>query len=207
MRLVRVDSLNNQAYTNDLHTGRDQVLSKLKLVAMNESNRDACLPKTRLDVIKFIVEWIADGSSDQKRVLWLYGLAGSGKSTLSTTIAWMMRELRRLGAFFFFDRDIPERNAATMITMLAYQLAQFDTRIGAIVSQIVESNPNIAEMPIEFQFANLLSAKALQSVEWSRGPIVLVIDALDECGIEKIAQNCCRLYRMAFQIFLHSFAL
>lgn len=152
---------------------------------MSEYNRDACLPKTRLDVIKSIVEWIADGSSDQKRVLWLYGLAGSGKSTLSTTIARMMRELRHLGAFFFFNRDIPERNAATMITTLAYQLAQFNARIGAVVSEIVESTPNIAEMPIDFQFANLLSAKALQSVEWSGGPIVLVIDALDECGTEK----------------------
>lgn len=168
-----------------MHAGRDQVLSKLKPVAMSEYNRDACLPKTRLDVVKFIVKWIADGSSDQKRVLWLYGLAGSGKSTLSTTIAWMMRDLHRLGAFFFFDRDIPERNAATMIPALAYQLAQFNARIGAVVSQIVESNSNIAEMPIIFQFANLLSAKALQSVEWSGGPIVLVIDALDECGIEK----------------------
>ncbi|KIL57443.1 hypothetical protein M378DRAFT_41812, partial [Amanita muscaria Koide BX008] len=163
----------------------DQVLSALKPVAINEYNRDPCLPKTRLDVVKFFVEWIADGPSDQKGVLWLYGLAGSGKSTLSTTIAWMMREFRRLGAFFFFDRDIPKRNAATMIPVLAYQLAQIDARIGAIVSQIVERNPNIAEMPINVQFATLLSAKALQSVEWSGGPIVLVIDALDECGIEK----------------------
>ncbi|KIL54678.1 hypothetical protein M378DRAFT_92097 [Amanita muscaria Koide BX008] len=162
---------------------RDQVLSALKPVAINEHDRDPCLPKTRLDVVKFLVKWIADGPSDQKGVLWLYGLAGSGKSTLSTTIAWMMREFRRLGAFFFFDRDIPKRNAATMIPVLAYQLAQIDARIGAIVSQIVESNQNIAEMPVNIQFTTLL--KPLQSVEWSRGPIVLVIDALDECGIEK----------------------
>ncbi|KAM6493347.1 hypothetical protein JOM56_011481, partial [Amanita muscaria] len=162
---------------------RDQVLSALKRVAINAHNRDPCLPKTRLDVVEFLVEWIADRPSNQNRVLWLYGLAGSGKSTLSTTIAWMMRELHRLGAFFFFDRDIPERNAATMIPVLAYQLAQFDARIGAIVSQIVESNQNIAEMPVNIQFTTLL--KPLQSVEWSGGPIVLVIDALDECGIEK----------------------
>jgi hypothetical protein len=35
-------------------------------------------------------------------------------------------------------------------------------------------------------------------VEWSGGPIVLVIDALDECGIEKDRKNCCRLYRKGF---------
>jgi DNA replication protein DnaC len=76
------------------------VLSKLKPVAINQQNRDTCLPKTRLDIIKSIVEWIADGSSNQQGVLWLYGLAGSGKSMLATTITWMMRELRHLGAFF-----------------------------------------------------------------------------------------------------------
>jgi hypothetical protein len=49
---------------------------------------------------------------------------------------------------------------------------------------VVETNDNIAEMPLEFQFESLLSANALKSVEWSGGPIVLIIDALDECGSE-----------------------
>jgi len=71
---------------------------------MPEYNRMACLAKTRLDVIKSVTDWITDESNDQKRVLWLYGVAGSGKSTIATTIAWMMRELHRLGAFFFSTR-------------------------------------------------------------------------------------------------------
>jgi hypothetical protein len=152
---------------------------------MHEHNRKACLAKTRLDVIKSIIDWITDESGDQKSVLWLTGLAGLGKSTISTTIAWIMRDLHRLGAFFFFDRDIPERNATTLIAMLAYQLAQFDAHIRAEVSQIVESIPGIARMPLDFQFANLLLANALRLVKWSGGPIVLVIDALDECGSNK----------------------
>ena len=151
---------------------------------MDGYSRSTCLPNTRLDVIKAITDWIAGESTDQKRVLWLYGVAGSGKSTLSTTIAETLRSLQRLGAFFFFNRDIQERNAATIIRTLAYQLAVFDARIGAEVSRIVESNPIITDMPLEFQFTHLLAAKALHSLEWSGGPIVIVIDALDECGSE-----------------------
>jgi hypothetical protein len=151
---------------------------------MNEYNRNVCLPDTRLDVVKAIIDWIADESSDCKSVLWLHGLAGSGKSTISTTVARMMQDLHRLGGFFFFDRDIPERSAAKLIMMLSYQLAQFDPHIGAEMSRIVENIPNIAEMPLEFQFATLLSANALQSVKWTRGSIVIVIDALDESGSE-----------------------
>jgi hypothetical protein len=68
--------------------------------------------------------------------------------------------------------------------MLSYQLAQFDARIGSQVSRIVEGIPGIAGMPLDFQFANLLSENALRSVEWSGGSVIIVIDALDESGSE-----------------------
>ena len=151
---------------------------------MDGFNRTPCLENTRRNVIKDVMEWIADDSNKAKKVLWVYGLAGTGKGTLSTTMAQMMRSLHRLGAFFFFNRDIPQRNFATLIRTLAYRLAMFDARIGAAISRVVENADNIAGMPLEFQFENLLSANALKSVEWSGGPIVLIIDALDECGSE-----------------------
>ena len=157
------------------------MLSKLKPAEIDENHRQQCLPNTRLDVIDFIISWIADESSDSKQVLWLHGLAGSGKSTLATTIAWMMRDLRRLGGFFFFDRDVPERSAAMLARTLAHRLSILDDRIGTEIARIVASNQTIAEMPLAFQFANMLSASALESVEWCGGPVLLVIDALDEC--------------------------
>ena len=163
------------------YAGHDQLLSKLKPAEIDENYRQKCLPNTRLEVIDFIIRWIADESSDSKQVLWLHGLAGSGKSTLATTIAWMMRELRRLGGFFFFDRDVPERSAAMLVRTLAHRLSLLDDRIGAAIARIVASNQTIAEMPLTFQFANMLSASALESVEWSGGPVLLVIDAVDEC--------------------------
>ena len=165
----------------NLHPARHQVL---KPEVMDEYSRTACLKNTRRNVINDVMEWIADGSNKGKNVLWIYGLAGAGKSTLSTTIAQIMRRLHRLGAFFFFNRDIPQRNFATLIRTLAYQIAMFDTRFGAAISRVVAENENMAGMPLEFQFEKLLSAKALKSVEWSGGPIVLIIDALDECGSE-----------------------
>jgi hypothetical protein len=149
---------------------------------MDEYNHTTCLPNTRLNVIKDIMEWIADDLDDWKRVLWVYGLSGTEKSTLSTMIAQIMRGLRCLGAFFFFDHDIPQRSFATLFRTLAYQLAMFDAHFGAAISQVAEIHGNIAGMPLDFQFENLLSANALKSVEWSGGPIILIINALDECG-------------------------
>jgi hypothetical protein len=163
-----------------ISTGCRQVL---KPEEMDESNRTPCLENTRRNIINDVMEWIADDSNEAKKVLWVYGLAGTGKSTLSTTIAQIMLSLHRLGAFFFFNRDIPQRNSGTLIRTLAYQLATFDPCFGAAISRLVTDNGNIAMMPLEFQFENLLS-NTLKSVEWSGGPIVLIIDALDECGRE-----------------------
>ena len=151
---------------------------------MDEYNRTPCLTNTRLNVINDIMEWIENDSNEAKKVLWVYGLAGSGKSTLSTTIAQIMRSHHRLGAFFFFSRDIPQRNFATLIRTLAYRLAMFDARFATAISRVVADHENIAEMPLEFQFETLLSSNGLKSVEWSEGPIILIIDALDECGSE-----------------------
>jgi energy-coupling factor transporter ATP-binding protein EcfA2 len=156
----------------------------LKPEDMDETHRTPCLENTRRNVIDDVFQWISDDSNKAKKVLWVYGLAGTGKSTLSTTIAQIMRRRHRLGAFFFFNRDIPQRNFATLIRTLAYQLAVFDTRLGDAISLAVKNNNNIAMMPLVFQFETLLSANALKSVKWSGGPIVLIIDALDECGSE-----------------------
>ena len=151
---------------------------------MNEYNRTTCLENTRRNIIRDIVEWITDNSNEGKKVLWVYGLAGTGESTLSTTIAQIMDGHHRLGAFFFFDRDMPQRNFATLIRTLAYRLATFDARFATVISQVAANNENIAERTLEFQFEKLLSTNALKPVEWSGGPIVLIIDALDECGSE-----------------------
>jgi hypothetical protein len=163
-------------------------LLNLKPAEMTEYNRTGCLPNTRSAVISSIIDWMTDESSVPQKVFWLYGLAGSGKSTISTTIACIMRDLNRLGAFFFFDRAILDRNAATLIRTLAYQLSLSDARIGDAISRIVEGTPRIAEMPLDYQITSLLSAKALELVEWSGPPIILVIDALDECGGSKHRQ-------------------
>ena len=173
-------SFSHLTLSYEFHSGCQQVLRPDE---MDGSKRTPCLENTRRNIINDVMKWIADDANDAKKVLWVYGLAGTGKSTLSTTIAQIMSNLHRLGAFFFFNRDIPQRNSGTLIRTLAYQLAIFDTRFGAAISRLVTDNGNVAIMPLEFQFETLLF-NILKSVEWSGGPIVLIIDALDECGRE-----------------------
>jgi ABC-type cobalamin/Fe3+-siderophores transport system ATPase subunit len=106
--------------------------------------------------LKFIIDWINNPTS-QQNILWLHGLAGSGKSTLSTTIASIFADSGNLGAFLFFDRDDTEgSDPALVIKTLAYQLATSDTKLGAAIRTVLEKNSNIVMSPLRLQFHKLL---------------------------------------------------
>lgn len=150
---------------------------------MDPSMRSGCLAGTGVDVIQRILEWASDRTS-QQNILWLSGIAGSGKSTLSTSIADQFRRWNRLGGFLFFNRDVAERSDPNaVIRTLAYQLGTFHPPIGDSMADVIQATPNILLSPIHYQFdqliADLHSAVASMPIDL---PVVFVIDALDECG-------------------------
>ncbi|KIJ27271.1 hypothetical protein M422DRAFT_37887 [Sphaerobolus stellatus SS14] len=81
---------------------------------------DRCLPNTRQALHRSITDWVASHSKEQKIACWHSGPAGAGKSIIATAIAERMHGIQSLGAFFYFDRDIPKRGAATLIRTPAY---------------------------------------------------------------------------------------
>ncbi|KZP24285.1 hypothetical protein FIBSPDRAFT_857374, partial [Athelia psychrophila] len=140
-----------------------------------------CLPGTRQDRQREIIEWLMTPSDEN--VIWLHGGAGLGKSTLATTIAEYFRGLQRRGAFLFFDRNSPiESSPSRVICTLAYQLAEYDEGVRSAVSAAIERNPQLATAPLITQFKSLLCEPLSASSTRVTGPIVIVIDALDECG-------------------------
>ncbi|KAF9237048.1 quinon protein alcohol dehydrogenase-like superfamily [Melanogaster broomeanus] len=169
------------AAVNRLLSG--QSLMKLGPADMDGSSRPECLPETRMDFITKIFEW-ASMPTLKNNVFWLHGFPGSGKSAITTSVANMFRNLRRLGSFVFFTRGVAARNdPAVLIRTLAYQLGEFDHRIGSAISKVIEDVPSIRQAPLRWQFQKLL-VEPLSSLEHClrEGPIVVVIDALDECG-------------------------
>jgi WD40 repeat protein len=173
-----------------------QGLFQLQPSPMDASNRAECLPETRVDLIRSIEDWSNNISINQS-VLVLYGLAGAGKSALSTTIANRFSTAGRLGAFLFFDRDVVQRNdPETVIRTIAYQMAFLDHRIKAAISAAVKSTPNVCFLAPQVQFRKLvvepllsirqsgpLSGKLLAKLQrQKKKPVLVMLDALDECG-------------------------
>ena len=151
----------------------------------SDPSRAECLPETRTALIDSIAEWAFDPNTHTK-VLWLHGLAGSGKSTLSTTIANLFRVMGSLGAFLFFDRAMAERrDPSTVIRTLAHQLSSLHPRVGLAIakSDTFAGLPDFAP-PLRTQFedffVNALSPRGVMDPD---AKIVLVLDALDECDM------------------------
>ena len=173
--------------SNVSHLVNRQVLDELKPADMDASNRSPCHPRTRVAILQEVSAFLfslSDGAELQN-VFWLYGLAGSGKSTIATTVANLARSQHRLGAFIFFNRDKLEQGApARVIRTLAARLAEFDRRIGEAIAKSMQANPGTCQGPLNDQFRVLLK-EPLDAVAGTlelEGPIVVVVDALDECG-------------------------
>jgi hypothetical protein len=149
---------------------------------MDVFSRPECLPDTQQDILKFITNWLTTPSN--KNILWLHAMAGLQKSTISTMVAEYFCKLERLGAFMFFDRkNATSRDPAAVICTLSYKLAYFDPSIGAAVSAQIESDFGVTEASMHIQFAKLL-LEPLTSITLlsTHDPIIIVLDALDECG-------------------------
>ncbi|KAF7977771.1 hypothetical protein HWV62_2653 [Athelia sp. TMB] len=160
---------------------RSDNLKCLEPAKMNAAYRPVCLPGTRVDAQKAIIEWLETPS--EQNILWLHGAAGLGKSAVATTIAEYFREQHRRGAFLFFDRNVPiESDPSRVISTLAHQLAEHNETIGAAISAAIGDDRQPLSAPLASQFDTLLSKPLSKtSAEISR-PIIIVLDALDECG-------------------------
>ncbi|KAJ6559940.1 hypothetical protein B0H19DRAFT_1146120 [Mycena capillaripes] len=162
-------------------TESDQ-LKALHPVDMNAALRTKCLTGTRIDILNFIQEWLTT-PSDSSNIIWLYGVAGSGKSTISTTVSEYFRHLGRLGAFIFFDRnDRVASHPSAVIRTIANQLANSDPTIRAAICDALKHDPKVATATMETQFEKLLLVPLKVAQTHINGPIIVVMDALDECG-------------------------
>ncbi|RDK47140.1 WD40 repeat-like protein [Aspergillus phoenicis ATCC 13157] len=150
-----------------------------------------CLENTRVELLDEITDWVDD--TQGKTIFWLRGVAGTGKSTISRTVARKLQERELLGASFFFKRGEGDRgNASRFITTIA---KQFMIALPQLRKEIATATKDdlIVSKSLKEQFDHLL-LKPLLDMEMSNGqrlPVVIVVDALDECeerSIETIIQ-------------------
>jgi hypothetical protein len=147
-----------------------------------EGELSRCLPNTRTDLLEQIAYWAADQAG--KRIFWLCGKAGTGKSTVSRTVAQKLDDDGLLAASFFFRRGRADRSHARLLfPTIARQLADLFPDIAHAIAASLDQDSLLCDRYLSIQFERLL-LQPLQSVDPASIPsagVALVIDALDEC--------------------------
>ncbi|KAJ5898218.1 hypothetical protein N7504_008506 [Penicillium tannophilum] len=160
------------------------------------SNRDEvhCLQGTRTELLQQIMEWAI--SPNQKSIFWLKGMAGTGKSTISRTFARSLKDTNHLGASFFFQRGEGDRgNAKKFFPTLVRQLVLSISELGSGVQQALRIDPEVTSKSLREQFEKLLLQPLLDLKRHSQQtqPVLIVVDALDECDHDPDIRNIVRL--------------
>lgn len=142
----------------------------------------ACLEGTRDAILERIEEWLKSVGPGVPPIFWVDGIAGIGKSTIAKTIALRAFEYGCLGASFPFSRrGEPElRDPTIVFPTIAYQLAAFSPAFARYLGDELEGVPVPNHGPYETQVHQLF-IKPLRSLAYRKTPVVLVMDALDEC--------------------------
>ncbi|KAH9484715.1 hypothetical protein JR316_0001615 [Psilocybe cubensis] len=156
-----------------------------------------CYPGTREEVQTIILDWINDPDPDE-HVLWLFGSAGVGKSSIAQSIAEIARDLgKRYAASFFFARSVAGRNGATtLFPTLAYQIAIQIPDARDLVNDAVLADPTITTKSLDVQLRTLIIGPLSCLTSISHTPTVIV-DGLDECGNSQTQRDVLRLLAKA----------
>ncbi|KAF2859174.1 hypothetical protein K470DRAFT_277888 [Piedraia hortae CBS 480.64] len=151
--------------------------------AIYDAQNSFCIPGTRVAILRDLARWI-EHPSKRRRIFWLEGSAGTGKTTLARTVA-RNTDLERgfLVASFFFERGSGDLGKlSSLVPTIAKQLSSKLPSVGKAIARALREDSQTCEKHLEIQFERLLR-KPLQnvSIDDSTTPLLFVIDSLDEC--------------------------
>ncbi|KAF6742885.1 hypothetical protein DFP72DRAFT_1081065 [Ephemerocybe angulata] len=170
--------------------------------AIHDSNErcDApkCMKETRVAVQEDIMSWIdaEDRHTPSKRIMWVTGPAGTGKTAILGTITDACKEKGTLAASFFFSAFSGSESRRTkryFVPTLAFQLMGHSGLTGTrghILSSVAQDDGIVFTKNLKEQFnAMVMSPLLSMAQEHDSGakatPRVIIIDGLDECDFEQ----------------------
>ncbi|TDL19768.1 WD40 repeat-like protein [Rickenella mellea] len=140
-----------------------------------------CLAGTWEEILDEISDWINNPESSQN-VFLLCGAAGTGKSAIAHTIAKRFDLLRHLGSSYCFVRsNQASRHTGNLFSTVAIDLANHCSQFRNALHAIIQGNRSLSstqDAATQFEYFMLKPAENITIA----GPIVVVIDALDESG-------------------------
>ncbi|KAB8255441.1 hypothetical protein BDV32DRAFT_130723 [Aspergillus pseudonomiae] len=176
-----IDSMDRRMLLETLHPVKEASFD-----SYIDGDGGECIQGTRTELLTEVAEW--GDSPSRECIFWLNGMAGTGKSTISRTVAASFRRASILGASFFFQRGAGDQgNAKRLFPTIAWQLAYSVPSLASSIKRTVENKPDITTKSIREQFNELLlqPLNDLEQAKQQEKCFVIIIDALDECEQER----------------------
>ncbi|KAG8783535.1 hypothetical protein FRC12_019623 [Ceratobasidium sp. 428] len=177
----------NELATDNRLKGLPNSLDAMYRAAKSDSplvRRGECTPNTRVELLAELDEWARNGTS--RKIYWLNGMAGTGKTTIAYSFCRKLEDSRRLAASFFCSRQLPGcHDVDQIVPTVSSQLSQFSLPFRAAVSQVLQSDSYAHNQLVPDQFRQLILEPLVKSKNALPTDLVVVVDALDECDGNK----------------------
>ncbi|KAG6329883.1 hypothetical protein ID866_9206 [Astraeus odoratus] len=140
----------------------------------------------QLQRVEEITGWIA--SDTEARVYYMCGPAGCGKTFVARMVAHRFHGLEALGSSYFVHEPAHHATShnspclpANLFRTIARDIADHDSQFMQAVLEVVEKRSIRVTYDTRTQFEELILYPA-RMMGRERGPVVIVIDGLDNCG-------------------------
>ncbi|KAF8972030.1 hypothetical protein BDZ97DRAFT_2070665 [Flammula alnicola] len=143
-----------------------------------------CMLGTRVNILADLDAWAS--GNDNRKVYWMVGMAGTGKSSISHTLCEILDGKNMLGASFFGSRASEKTsNARLIVPVIAHALARASPPIKIEIVKAIEDDPALAE-PTYSNLAEQFMKLIYNPIRTTAGKVartykIIVIDAVDEC--------------------------
>ncbi|KAE9385338.1 WD40 repeat-like protein [Gymnopus androsaceus JB14] len=169
----------NQINYNSTSQVQD-LLNKLNPVqdaSYKSEHHSTCLSGTRVAILNSLMEWAADDKSP--KIYWLYGIAGTGKSTIAQSFCVQLQEKGFSVASFCCSRNAVERSdIRKLVPTIVDSIARADNMFCQSTLHALEKEPSVAKYSVSEQIKLLLVNQTISCQnKW-----IIVIDGLDECS-------------------------
>jgi hypothetical protein len=138
--------------------------------------RRSCAEGTREQILHDLMRWARD--SKTPNIYWVYGMAGTGKTTIARLFCEQLTAEGLLGASFFCSRTIEEtREVRVVFPTIARELASRFVILPSLLVKAVKDDQDIASSQPDTQLARLIHDPLNPCLE---KPRIVALDAFDE---------------------------
>ncbi|KAH8835756.1 WD40-repeat-containing domain protein [Flagelloscypha sp. PMI_526] len=145
--------------------------------------RSRCTHGTREGLIQRIMDWATSDDPQSPPFFWLNGWAGMGKTTIAFTICELLKAKGLLGGSYFCSRQLDSHKSTLLIPTIVRHLASSSRSFADMLVLKLLENPELVDASLANQVQELLAQPWKMSSQKRVGhpPLLVVIDALDEC--------------------------